>query len=264
LPLTILPDITLASTIAPSNWLILIFFPMAWSFICPTEIASFSSRLPDFTARAATLAFASCDSEHVLKAWNATPREEGGLGSVGVPLLSDRSGRLARDYGVFVEEEGISRRALFVVDPRGVIRATSVNDVAVGRSVEEVLRVLDALRFADEFGEGCPADWKVGDQGIKMDGGEMGWREVEGSHEVVNVGVPAKAEGGGGGGVVLKAERPGMAARGSSWSASWGRAARPKTWNAGVRAAKGEEVGRPRSVFWSNEDAVADNGLASV
>lgn len=93
---------------------------------------------------------------------------EGGLGGVHVPLISDTNHKLSRDYGVLIEEEGVAQRALFIIDPRGNVRNITVNDADVGRSVEEAKRVLDALIFKDEFGEGCPIDWKKGDKGIDV------------------------------------------------------------------------------------------------
>ncbi|USW47981.1 Putative Thioredoxin domain-containing protein [Septoria linicola] len=139
----------------------------AWSFICPTEIKAFSSRLEEFLyARSCAVVFASTDSEHCLKAWNAASQNEGGLGGVHVPLVSDCNHKLSRDYGVLIEEQGVAQRALFIIDPKGRIRGSTINDADVGRSVDEALRVLDALAFKDEFGEGCPVDWKKGDKGI--------------------------------------------------------------------------------------------------
>ena len=174
-------EVSLKAYAEANHWLILIFFPKAWSFICPTEIKAFSTRLEEFLySRACAVAFASTDNEHCLKAWNATSDMEGGLGGVHVPLISDCSQKIARDYGVLVEEEGIAQRALFIIDPKGVVRAITVNDVDVGRSVDEALRVLDALIFKDEFGEGCPADWKKGDKGIDV----AGKSRVEGVFEL--------------------------------------------------------------------------------
>ena len=110
--------------------------------------------------------FCSTDSEYVLQAWNNTPEEQGGLGGVHVPLISDRSHRIAKEYGVLIEDEGVTHRAMFIIDPRGVIRQVTINDVNVGRSVDEARRLLEALEFLDEFGEGCPIDWKKGDRGV--------------------------------------------------------------------------------------------------
>lgn len=142
---------------------------MAWSFVCPTEVLAFNARLHEFETRACSVVFASTDSEQVLRAWSGTPRDEGGLGRVHVPLLSDRAHRLARTYGVLDEEEGTAQRALFIIDPHGILRHYSVNDGDVGRSVDEARRLLDALVFTDEFGEGCPVDWRKGEPGIRLE-----------------------------------------------------------------------------------------------
>lgn len=119
-------------------------------------------------SRSCAVIFASTDSEHCLKAWNGTSETEGGLGGVHVPLVSDCNHQLSRDYGVLIEEQGVAQRALFIIDPKGVVRSITVNDAEVGRSVDEAQRVLDALAFKDEFGEGCPVDWKKGDKGIEL------------------------------------------------------------------------------------------------
>lgn len=119
-------------------------------------------------SRSCAVVFASTDNEFALKAWNAQSEIEGGLGGVHVPLISDSNHSLSRDYGVLLEDQGIAQRALFIVDPKGNIRSITVNDADVGRSVDEAQRVLDALAFKDEFGEGCPVDWKKGDKGIDV------------------------------------------------------------------------------------------------
>ena len=141
---------------------------MAWSFICPTEIRAFDRRIQEFETRTASVVFCSTDSEYVLRAWNHTSEEDGGLGNVHVPLLSDRNHQVAKDYGVLIEGEGVAQRAMFFIDPRGVVRQVTANDANVGRSVDEARRLLDALEFTDDFGEGCPIDWKKGEAGLKM------------------------------------------------------------------------------------------------
>lgn len=93
---------------------------------------------------------------------------KGGLNGVHVPLISDCNHKISKEYGVLIEEEGTTQRALFIIDPNGIVRSITVNDAEVGRSVDEALRTLDALAFKDEFGEGCPADWKKGDKGIEI------------------------------------------------------------------------------------------------
>lgn len=163
-----LKEVSLNAYAAAGHWVILVFYPRAWSFICPTEIRAFNARLEEFLySRTCAVVFISTDSEQCLRAWNNTSEMEGGLGGVHIPLLSDCNHRISRSYGVLNEDEGVAQRALFIIDPKGVVRNMTVNDADVGRSVEETLRVIDALAFKDQFGEGCPADWKKGDEGIK-------------------------------------------------------------------------------------------------
>lgn len=162
-------DIDLSQFTRNDEWLILVFIPMAWSFICPTEINAFDRRIHEFELRTCAVAFCSTDSEFVLQAWNRTPEEEGGLGGVHVPLISDRSHNIAKEYGVLIESEGVTQRAMFIIDPRGIVRQVTANDANVGRSVDEAKRLIDALKFTDAFGEGCPINWKKGDRGINMD-----------------------------------------------------------------------------------------------
>ncbi|KAK4555091.1 cTPxI [Recurvomyces mirabilis] len=160
-------ECTLSGYTEANHWVILVFFPKAWSFICPTEIKAFSARLEEFIySRSCAVVFCSTDSEHCLKAWNNSSEMEGGLGGVHVPLMSDCNHQVSRDYGVLIEEQGVAQRAMFIIDSKGVVRCITVNDADVGRSVDEAQRVLDALVFKDEFGEGCPVDWKKGDTGI--------------------------------------------------------------------------------------------------
>ncbi|KAF1983793.1 thioredoxin-like protein [Aulographum hederae CBS 113979] len=156
-----------ALTTEPKKWLVLIFIPMAWTFVCPTEIIAFSNAASLFASRNATLAIASTDSEYSLLAWNNASRKDGGLGGVAVPLLSDKNMKLARDYGVLLEEKGIALRGSFIIDPEGVVRQITINDLPVGRSVDETIRLLDAFQFVEKYGEVCPVNWTAGEKGIK-------------------------------------------------------------------------------------------------
>jgi len=126
---------------------------MAWTFVCPTEIIAFSDRAAEFAARGAAVAFASTDSEYSLLAWCNASRKDGGLGEIKIPLLSDKNQKLSRAYGVLIEEEGIALRGLFLIDPRGVVRQITINDLPVGRSVDETLRLIDAFQFTEKYGE---------------------------------------------------------------------------------------------------------------
>ena len=140
---------------------------MAWTFVCPTEIVAFSDAASQFASRNAEVVFASTDSEYSLLAWTNTNKKDGGLGRVNIPLLSDKNHKLSRDYGVLLEDEGIALRGMFLIDPQGTLRQITVNDLPVGRSVEEALRLIDAYQFVDKYGEVCPAGWQKGQEGMK-------------------------------------------------------------------------------------------------
>lgn len=151
------------------KWVILAFIPLAFTFVCPTEIIAYSEAVAKFQERGAEVLFASTDSEFALLAWTNLPRKEGGLGKINIPLLADTNHSLSRDYGVLVEDEGIALRGIFVIDPEGVVRQITINDTPVGRSVDETLRLLDAFQFVEKYGEVCPANWHKGDDGMIAD-----------------------------------------------------------------------------------------------
>lgn len=145
------------------------FFPKAWSPVCPTEVKAFSARLEEFLYnRACAVLFVSTDSADCLRAWSDTSEANGGLGGVHMPLISDCNHVMSRAYGTLIEESGLTQRALFVIDPQGMIRAISSIDSYVARNVDDVIRLLDALIFKDENGEACPAGWQKGDEGLDI------------------------------------------------------------------------------------------------
>lgn len=148
------------------KWVVLAFVPMAFTFVCPTEIIAFNNKLKDFEERGAVVLYSSTDSEYALNAWNNAAESDGGLGGVSMPLVSDASHTLSRDYGVLVEDAGIALRGTFIIDPQGVLQQVTINNASVGRSVEETIRLLDAFQFVAENGEVCPAGWQKGDKGI--------------------------------------------------------------------------------------------------
>lgn len=137
------------------KWLVMFFYPLDFTFVCPTEIKAYSDKFEKFKAAGAEVLAVSTDSEHSHKAWI-----KGDLGQLRFPLASDRTKATARDYGVLIEEEGIALRGLFIIDPEGVVRYSVVHDLGIGRSVEETLRVLKAL----QAGGLCPVDWNEGDE----------------------------------------------------------------------------------------------------
>ena len=152
------------------KYLVLFFYPLDFTFVCPTEILSFSDRASEFTDIGCEVVGASVDSHFTHLAWVNTPRKEGGLGgALNIPLLSDLGGKISRDYGVMMEEAGHTLRGLFVISDSGVVRHITMNDPPVGRSVDEVLRLVKAYKYTDEHGEVCPANWNPGKETLKAD-----------------------------------------------------------------------------------------------
>ncbi|KAK7537090.1 thioredoxin-like protein [Phyllosticta citribraziliensis] len=162
-------EISLSDYTSKGQWLILAFIPMAWTFVCPTEIIAFSDAASEFAKRGVSVAFASTDSEYSLLAWSTVSRKDGGLGHINIPLISDKNHSLSKDYGVLLESEGVALRGLFLIDPKGVVRQITVNDLPVGRSVDESIRLVDAFQFTEKYGEVCPANWNPGQETIKAD-----------------------------------------------------------------------------------------------
>lgn len=137
--------------------------------MCPTEIIAFSDRVEEFRKIKCEVVAASTDSHFTHLAWVNTPRKEGGLGKMNIPLLADKSGKVARAYGVLDEDTGVPFRGLFIIDGKGILRQITMNDLPVGRSVDETLRLVQAFQYTDEFGEVCPAGWRPGDKTMKPD-----------------------------------------------------------------------------------------------
>jgi len=152
------------------KYLVLFFYPLDFTFVCPTEILSFSDRAAEFQAAGAEVLGVSVDSHFSHLAWINTPRKAGGLGgSLNIPLLADLGGKISRDYGVLIDEVGHSLRGLFIINEKGIVRQITINDPPVGRNVDEVLRLLKAFKHTDEHGEVCPAGWNPGDRTMKAD-----------------------------------------------------------------------------------------------
>lgn len=149
------------------KYVVLAFVPMAFTFVCPTEIVAFSDAVKKFRDIGAEVLFASTDSEYTLLAWTNVARAEGGLGPVDIPLIADTNHSLSRDYGVLIEEEGVALRGLFVIDANGVVRHITINDLAVGRNVEEALRIVEGFQWVDKNGTVLPCNWTPGSATIK-------------------------------------------------------------------------------------------------
>lgn len=147
------------------RYVVLFFYPLDFTFVCPTEILAFNERLAAFRERNAEVIGVSIDSEYVHHAWKSLPPSQGGIGSIGYPLVADLDKRISRDYGVLVDDK-VALRGLFLIDREGIVRHQLVNDLGIGRSVDEALRVLDALQFTEKHGEVCPANWSPGEEAL--------------------------------------------------------------------------------------------------
>jgi alkyl hydroperoxide reductase subunit AhpC len=159
------------------KWLCLFFYPLDFTFVCPTEITAFSDRVEDFKKLGCEIVGASIDSQFSHLAWINTPRAQGGLGEIKFPLLADTNKEAARSFQVLAQD-GVALRGLFLINPQGKISYQVVHDLGVGRSVEETLRVLEAFQYTEKHGEVCPANWQKGASTMKPD--------VNGSKEYFN------------------------------------------------------------------------------
>ncbi|XP_044158035.1 peroxiredoxin-1 [Bufo gargarizans] len=151
------------------KYVVFFFYPLDFTFVCPTEIIAFSDRVEEFKKLNCEVIAASVDSHFCHLAWTSSPRKDGGLGSMNIPLVADTLRKISTDYGVLKEDEGIAFRGLFIVDDKGILRQITINDLPVGRSVDETLRLVQAFQHTDKYGEVCPAGWKPGSDTIKPD-----------------------------------------------------------------------------------------------
>ncbi|XP_041033059.1 peroxiredoxin-2 [Carcharodon carcharias] len=158
-------DLTLSSY--KGKYVVFFFYPLDFTFVCPTEIIAFSDRAADFRKINCEVIGASTDSHFSHFAWTKTPRKQGGIGQMDIPLVADLNQSISKDYGILKEDEGIAYRGLFIIDDKGILRQITINDLPVGRSVDETLRLVQAFQFTDKHGEVCPAGWKPGQDTIK-------------------------------------------------------------------------------------------------
>ncbi|VDM91678.1 unnamed protein product, partial [Onchocerca ochengi] len=149
------------------KYVVLFFYPLDFTFVCPTEIIAFSDRISEFKKLDVAVMACSTDSHFSHLAWVNTDRKMGGLGQMNIPILADTNHAISKAYGVLKEDEGIAYRGLFIIDPEGILRQITVNDLPVGRSVDETLRLIQAFQFVDKHGEVCPANWQPGSDTIK-------------------------------------------------------------------------------------------------
>ena len=147
------------------KYVVLFFWPLDFTFVCPTEICQFSDRAAEFEAIGAQIIGCSIDSQFTHMEYTKKDRKKGGLGPMNIPMVADLTKDIARDYGCLIEDgddAGVAYRATYIIDPKGTLRQFSINDLPVGRNVDEVLRLVKAFQYTDEHGEVCPAQWQPG------------------------------------------------------------------------------------------------------
>jgi len=173
------PDFTAAAVLADGSirsdfslsdfkgkYVVLFFYPLDFTFVCPTELIAFSHRIQDFESRNVQVIGCSIDSQFTHVAWRNTPVEDGGIGAVHYPLVADVKHDICRAYDVEFDAAGVAYRGSFLIDCEGVVRHQVVNDLPLGRNVDEMLRMVDALQFTEKHGEVCPAGWTKGEKGM--------------------------------------------------------------------------------------------------
>jgi peroxiredoxin (alkyl hydroperoxide reductase subunit C) len=149
------------------KYVVLFFYPLDFTFVCPTEIIEFNRKLDLFKERGAEVVGVSVDSQFSHFAWKNTPVEKGGIGNIQYPLVADLTKQISRDYGVLLEEGGVALRGTFLIDKEGLVRHAVINDLPLGRNIDEAVRMVDALAHHEKYGEVCPANWAKGDEAMK-------------------------------------------------------------------------------------------------
>ena len=152
------------------KYVVLFFYPLDFTFVCPTEIIEFNRKLAEFKERGAEVVGVSVDSQFSHLAWKNTPVEKGGIGDIQYPLVADLKKEISRDFGVLLEEGGVALRGTFLIDKEGVVKHAVVNDLGLGRNIDEAIRMVDALQHLEKHGEVCPANWNKGDDAMKPTG----------------------------------------------------------------------------------------------
>lgn len=164
----VMPDNTFGELTLSSlkgKYVVLFFYPLDFTFVCPSEIIAFDKKIEDFKAKNCEVIGISVDSHFSHLAWKNVSPAKGGIGQIRYPLVADISKKIARDYGVLFDKS-IALRGLFLVDKEGIVRHCVINDLPLGRNVDEALRMLDALQFTEKHGEVCPANWREGDEAM--------------------------------------------------------------------------------------------------
>lgn len=148
------------------KYVVLFFYPLDFTFVCPSEIIAFNKAVDKFKEKNTELIGVSVDSHFTHWAWKNTDPNNGGIGDIQYPLVADLNKNISRDYGVLVDDS-VALRGLFLIDKDGIVRHSVINDLPLGRNVDEALRMVDALQFTEKHGEVCPANWKEGEDGMK-------------------------------------------------------------------------------------------------
>ena len=149
------------------KYVVLFFYPLDFTFVCPSEIIAFHNKVKDFKERNCELIGVSVDSHYTHAAWRNTPVDKGGIGKIDYPLIADLTKSIAANFDVLTGNGAVAYRGLFLIDKTGVVRHQIVNDLPLGRNVDEAIRMVDALQFTETHGEVCPANWKKGKEGMK-------------------------------------------------------------------------------------------------
>ena len=166
----VMPDNSIAELSLSSfrgRYILLFFYPLDFTFVCPSEILAFDKAAAEFEKKNCQIIGVSVDSQYTHLAWRNTPVREGGIGQVRFPLVADLNKAISLAYGVLLPQEGVALRGLFLMDKGGVVRHALINDLPLGRNVDEALRMLDALQFFEAHGEVCPANWRPGEEAMK-------------------------------------------------------------------------------------------------
>jgi peroxiredoxin 2/4 len=163
---TIVDEFNLKTEIKGKN-AVIFFYPLDFTFVCPSELIAFSKRAKEFESRNTQVIGVSIDSHFTHNAWRNTPVNDGGIGAVGYPLVADMTHGICKAYDVETPDGAVAFRGSFLIDTNGVVRHQVVNDLPLGRNVDEMIRMVDALLFHEEHGEVCPAGWNKGDEGMQ-------------------------------------------------------------------------------------------------
>jgi len=151
------------------KYVVIFFYPLDFTFVCPSEILAHNSRVAEFKQRGVQVIGISIDSQFTHAAWRNTPINNGGIGPIGFPLVADLKHEITQAYGVEHPQAGVALRGSFLIDKDGIVQHMVINNLPLGRNVDEMLRMVDALQFTEEHGEVCPAGWNKGDEGMKPD-----------------------------------------------------------------------------------------------